>query len=223
MKFILIVANWKSHKIQSEAIEWLRTIYLSPISAENKEVIVCPPFPLLALLFEYKTELSLTGKHHVSLGSQNISSNEEGAYTGEVSGRLLQEFCTYSIIGHSERRQNFSETDEILEKKVVIAKQYNITPIFCVQGKETKVPKGVSIVAYEPFFAIGTGNPDTPQDAEDVAKFVKEKYGVRYVLYGGSVSPKDVYSFTAMEHIDGVLVGGASLDPEKFIQIIKNA
>jgi triosephosphate isomerase len=223
MKFIFIVANWKSYKTQNEALAWLQAVHSSTISAENKEIVVCPPLPLLSPLLEYKIELGTNDRLLIRLGAQNISPFDEGAYTGEVSGRLLQEFCAYSIIGHSERRQNFSETDEMLEKKVAMAKKYNITPIFCVQGKETIVPQGISIVAYEPVSAIGTGNPDTPGNAEAVAKYLKEQHAVNYVLYGGSVNADNVGSFTAMEHVDGVLVGGASLDPEKFIQIIKNA
>jgi triosephosphate isomerase len=223
MKFIFIVANWKSYKIQSEAYEWFESIYSSTVSAENKEVIICPPFPLLSPIFDLKVDLSANNRLLIRLGSQNISPFDEGAYTGEVSGRVLQEFCAYSIIGHSERRQNFNETDEILGKKVEIAKKYNITPIYCVQGKETFIPSGISIAAYEPVSAIGTGNPDTPENAEDVAKYIKEKNSVNYVLYVGSVNAENVKSFTAMEHIDGVLVGGASLDVNKFIEIIKNA
>ncbi len=227
MKKLFIVANWKSFKSQSEAVEWLSTFKQSEFQLneiENKEIIICPQYPLIPLLYD---DLIIGSEANekllIRLGSQNVSAFDEGAYTGEVTAKLLREFCAYTIIGHSERRQNIGETDEIVARKVAIANQYNITPIFCIQNKETPVPDGVDIVAYEPVFAIGTGNPDTPEDAEEVAKYIKEKYRVGFVLYGGSVDENDVRSFTSMEHVDGVLVGGASRDADKFSQIIKNA
>lgn len=226
MKFLFLVANWKSYKTKAEALEWVSAVHnasFNVINFANKEVILCPPFPLLNPIHEYMLELGSNDKLVLRLGSQNISPFDEGAYTGEVSGRVLQEFCAYSIIGHSERRQYFNETDELLEKKVNIAKQFNITPVFCIQGKETVIPKGISIVAYEPVWAIGSGKPDTPEDANAVAQFTKEQHGVNYVLYGGSVTFDNVKSFTSMEYIDGVLVGGASRDADNFIQIVKNA
>jgi triosephosphate isomerase len=225
MKKLFIVANWKANKTQSEAAEWMekvQAVQFTVTEIDNKEIIICPAYPLLTLVSDFISGSEASNKLLIRLGSQNLSQFEKGAYTGEVPINLLQEFCAYCIIGHSERRTNFNEIDDVLSKKVQIANQFNITPIFCVQGKDTVIPKGVTIVAYEPTFAIGTGNPDTPQNAEDVAKSIKEKSGVTYVLYGGSVRSEIVKSFTEKEHLDGVLVGGASLDSEQFTQIIKN-
>lgn len=226
MKKIFIVANWKSFKTQSEAVEWFSRLSKNDFSiseTENKNIILCPPFPLLPTMYDLIARSLDQNNLQLRLGCQNISAYGEGAYTGEVSARLLSEFCSYAIIGHSERRKNFEETDAVLSKKVAIAKQYNIIPIFCIQGKETIIPEGVDIVAYEPISAIGTGHPDDPSDAEETAKYVKEKYKIETVLYGGSVDENDVASFTNLSNIDGVLVGGASREADKFSRIIKNA
>jgi triosephosphate isomerase (TIM) len=221
MKKLFIVANWKANKTSTEAAEWFRTINNSQFTfnTDEKEVIVCPPFTLLSTLQSYIEEHKLPFK----VGGENISPFDEGAYTGEESAKQIKEFADYVILGHSERRKNFAETDAVIEQKVVKAREANLTPIFCVQGMDTPIPQGVKIVAYEPIGAIGTGHPDTPTDAEKVAKYIKEEKGVQFVLYGGSVTEENVNSFTQMPSIDGVLVGGASLDAEKFMQIVENA
>jgi len=158
----------------------------------------------------------------IGLGAQDISSFEEGAYTGEVSAKQVKEFANFVIIGHSERRNNFGENDNILFKKFKLAKENGLIVIFCVQGKETKIPENADVIAYEPINAIGTGNPDTPENAENVAAYFKANFKVPAVLYGGSVTASDVNSFSQMPSIDGVLVGKASLDPEEFYAIIQN-
>lgn len=223
MKKFFIVANWKSNKNAREAKEWfqeLQSLNLKGQNLEEKEVVICPSFPLL----NYTQHNLQTLKLAWHVGSQNISPFKQGAFTGEVNAEQVSEFAEYAIIGHSERRQHFGETDEMLAEKVAMALLAGLKPIFCIQGKDTPVPDGVAIVAYEPVFAIGSGHPDTPEDAEEVAKAIKEKHsGVQYVLYGGSITPDNMRSFTALEHISGGLVGGASLDPQKFMKIIENA
>lgn len=221
MKKTIIVANWKSNKTESEAGEWLQSIQNSEFGVQNeeKEIIVCPPFTLLPILKSY----FLNHKSPIRLGAQNISSFDEGAYTGEINGKQIKEFADYVIIGHSERRKNFGETDEMLFNKCKFAKGNGLKIIYCVQGKETKIPENVDAVAYEPVNAIGTGNPDTPESAENVGAYFKTTFRVPVVLYGGSVTAANVNSFTKMPNIDGVLVGKASLDPLEFLQIIRNA
>lgn len=214
MKKLFIVANWKSNKTELEAKDWLTEIS----NIENKEIIICPSFTLLPITKSSIINYQLPFK----VGAQDISSFDEGSFTGEVNGRQIKEFGDYVIIGHSERRI-LGKTDEELKKKVLMAKKYNLTPIFCIQDEKTIVPDGLEMVAYEPIFAIGTGNADTPQNADDIAKMVKEKERVQYVLYGGSINSGNVKSFTRMPNIDGVLVGSASLDPLEFTEIIKNA
>ncbi|MBI2622753.1 MAG: triosephosphate isomerase [Candidatus Levybacteria bacterium] len=141
-----------------------------------------------------------------------------------MNGKQMKEFADFVIIGHSERRQNFKETDEMLVKKVQMVQKYLLTPIFCIQNEDTFIPEGVKIVAYEPVEAIGTGNPDTPENAEKVARVIKNTHkDVMYVLYGGSVTSANISGFTKMPSIDGALVGGASLDAKEFTKIIQNA
>ncbi|HUQ84710.1 MAG TPA: triose-phosphate isomerase family protein [Candidatus Limnocylindrales bacterium] len=221
MKKLFIVANWKSNETTAEANVWFQTFNSSnlTINKDEKEIIICPPFTLLALV----KELSPKSQTPFAIGAQDVSPFDEGAYTGEENVKQIKEFADYVIIGHSERRKNFSETDEIISKKVGKAIEGGLTPILCVQGPETPIPGGVDIVAYEPVSAIGTGTPDTPEDADSVAKIIKEKNAVKYVLYGGSVLGENVAGFTNLSSIDGVLVGGASLAAEKFLKIIENS
>ncbi len=222
MKKIFIIANWKSNKTSADVKDWFDKIseYKVPTSTDSeKEIIICSPFTLLSGTSAFIKENHLNFK----VGAQDFSSFDSGAHTGEEPPELIREFADYAIIGHSERRKDLSENDEILAQKVVSANKYGLTPIFCVQGSDTPIPPGVTIAAYEPIFAIGTGQPDTPEDAEMVAHKIKEKYGIPFVLYGGSVNGEDVKSFTDMPSVDGVLVGGASLDADKFMEIIKNS
>ncbi len=222
MKNLFIIANWKSNETTPGVEEWFQTIHNSQLTfnPDEKTIVICPPFTLLPKVKELITNNNLV----FNVGAQNISPFDQGAYTGEANGKQIKEFADYVIIGHSERRKNFSENDEMLTQKVKEAMENDLKPIFCIQSEETLIPEGTKIVAYEPVSAIGTGIPDTPDDAEKVAKTIKEKYPfVKSVLYGGSVSPGAASGFTKMPSVDGVLVGGASLDAEKFAQIINNA
>lgn len=216
-KETLIVANHKSSGLTTSIEEWARQV--SAVEhGQNITVIVCPDFTLLERF------ASLLAGSGIKVGAQDISPFEKGAYTGEVNGEQIKRVADYVVIGHSERRTYFAETDKVLEQKVAMANKYGLIPIFCVQNGETPVPKGVGIVAYEPVFAIGSGTPDTPENANATAKKIKEENGgVENVLYGGSVNGDNVGGFLQMSDIGGVLVGGASLDPQKFIAIIKNA
>ena len=217
MKNLYIVANWKENKTTAEAIEWLREISNIKYQISNKKVIICPPFTSVPAVSEFIKSNSLP----FEVGVQNISKFDEGAHTGEVSAREAREFVRVSIIGHSERRA-LGETDRDVQKKVEIAVKNNIEPIVCVVNENVPVPQGTKIIAYEPVEAIGTGNPDTPENAERIASDIKSKNkNVQSVLYGGSVTSENVHEFTKMGHIDGVLVGGASLDPVQFSAIIK--
>lgn len=209
----LIIANWKSHMLEKQAQSWLEEMK-NTLETTQKTVIVCPPFTLLS---------SLALDASLLLGAQDISPYGMGSYTGEVNGAQIKEFATYVLIGHSERRQYFKEDDALLTQKVAMAKEHDLIPVFCVQGRDTMIPEGVEIVAYEPIWAIGTGKAESPEEANEVALDVKAKSDIKTVLYGGSVTAKNVASFTTMHDINGVLVGGASLDPSEFSQIIQNA
>jgi triosephosphate isomerase len=222
MDKLLLVANLKSYKSENEAKEWLENfikIKESGQNFDNKEIVICPPFTLLSLFSSYVSNNSLP----VKIGAQNVSPFDEGAYTGEVNAKQIKDFAEFVLIGHSERRNNFGETDVMLSKKTELSLKYGLTPIFLVQGKDSFIPQGIEIIAYEPVSAIGSGNPDTPENANQTASAIKTKNNTYQILYGGSVTPENVKSFTSTSNISGVLVGGASLDPEEFIKIIQNA
>lgn len=211
----LVVANHKANETWDELAMWLTQVS-EAVNDFPGTVLVCPS---MAFLSEASQKIKDTGSK-LKIGSQNISQFEKGAYTGEVAASQIADQVSYSIIGHSERRQHFGETDEIVAEKVKVALKAQITPIFCVQDKNTLIPSGVEIIAYEPIFAIGTGNPDTPENTMSIGKSLKAK-GSYTVLYGGSVDANNVKSYL-QGTIDGILVGSASLDAEKFISLIKS-
>lgn len=219
MKPLLIVANWKSNKSKDEVEKWLRE-FTDKLQKEqlNKEIIICPPCVYLPFCASFIRENNLP----IKLGAQDVSSFPPGAHTGEVSASMLKDFSEFVIIGHSERRKN-GDTEDVLAQKVKQAKEQNLETIYCLSDARQQAPQEVAIVAYDPSFAIGSGNPDTPENANNVAGKIRENKNVRHVLYGGSVTPSNVNGFTQMENIDGVLVGGASLDPHEFLEIINNA
>jgi triosephosphate isomerase len=221
MSKCLIVANLKSYKNENEAKNWLegfKKITELKLDLTQKEIIICPSFTQLFSFFSFFS----TNNIKVKLGGQNVSPFDEGAYTGEVNAKQIKDFAEYVLIGHSERRQNFNESEDMLNKKVSIAIQYGLNPIFLIQNQDDLVPQGVQVMAYEPVAAIGTGTADTPENADAVAAMIKTKNNT-LVLYGGSVTSENVKSFTAKTNIDGVIVGGASLEAEEFIKIIQNA
>lgn len=216
MKPLLIAGNWKSNKTTAEALRWLQDFKSHIVSIPKYiTVVLCVPFTLLPFLAAEKPPFSL--------GAQNVSPFGEGAYTGEVSARQIKEFADWVIIGHSERRSNLGETDELLAKKVEQAKSVGLKIIYCVPDDNTVIPKGVDVVAYEPTWAIGTGKTDTPGNANSVIANIKAKSQVPTIIYGGSVTAANVASFVVQPAIDGVLPGGASLDPEKFANLISAA
>ncbi len=217
VKKIWIIANWKSNKTIAEALDWVSKVGPQIPKRDDLKVVVCPTFSCLS---EVKKAVNV-GNFPIIVGSQDLSPFDAGAYTGEESAQLLKELVSLSILGHSERRQNFSETDEIVSKKVEQALKNNIIPLVCVQGPDIPIPEGCKLVAYEPVFAIGTGNPDTPENANEVASKLKEKYGQDLeVLYGGSVTSGNIKSFITQTEICGALIGGASLDADEFTSII---
>lgn len=213
MKNIWIIANWKSNETLKEALEWISFVGPKIERRENLTVVVCPTYTAI----EEVKKAVLVGNFPLMVGAQDLSPFEEGSYTGEEAAVILKQFVDLSLIGHSERRQNFGETPEMVAKKVIQAKEHDIIPLVCVQGKDTPVPEGVKLIAYEPIFAIGSGNPDTPQNANEVAK----NFAGAEVLYGGSVTSENAKAFLQQDCINGVLVGGASLNQEEFTKIVE--
>jgi triosephosphate isomerase (TIM) len=217
MKSIFIAGNWKSNKTFTEAKDWLDRFTVE--SLQNITLVVLAPY---TDLFPFREEMKRKNSSFL-LGAQNISKFGEGAFTGEVTGKMIKEAADWVIIGHSERRKYFGETDEDLSVKVEKAHAAGLKVIFCVPDDKTPVPASSDVVAYEPVWAIGTGKTDSPENANAVVAAIKSKTGAKTVIYGGSVTAENVASFIATPAIDGVLPGGASLDPVKFSSLIRAA
>lgn len=222
MKKTLIAVNWKSNKTKSEAKEWIEEVSLADLP-EGLDIIIFPPFTLLDILSGYIKVNSLPFK----LGAQNLSPFASGAYTGEISSLQIKEFADYVLIGHSERRTNFEESNELVKKKIDQALNGNLTPIVCLSTLEQS--QGLTsekiIFAYEPPTAISTNGPgveaENPKNVSVFAEKLKERIRSR-IMYGGSVDPSNIKSYTSLENISGVLVGGQSLEAESFIKLINN-
>lgn len=215
-KNIWVIANWKANKTIAEALEWIDIVGPKLPETENLKIAVCPGYSALS-----EVKKAVMASHFPLLvGAQDLSPFGQGAYTGEEPAELLQDFCDLAILGHSERRKNFAETDEMIAEKVKQAKDSNIIPLVCVQDTDTAVPEDTQLIAYEPVWAIGSGNPDTPENASAAAAKIKEKWGQELkVLYGGSVSAENAKSFMDMPHLSGILAGTSSLDPDEFLKI----
>lgn len=218
----VLAANWKSNMTLREMISWVNGFRRqmetqSQTDFGEKTIIVCAPFTLLLPLQEKIAGLVLP----IEVGAQDVSPFDSGAYTGEVNAAQIKEFANWVIIGHSERRKHFGETDEVLAQKVNQARLVGLKIIYCVQDEATPVLEGVEVVAYEPPSAIGTGKPDTPENANSVAQAIRQKFPyVTSVLYGGSVKPENVGAFVSQKFISGVLVGGASLTPDSWFKLV---
>ncbi len=244
---MLIAGNWKMNTAAGEARDLARAVASSVRDMETVDVAVCPPF---VHLVEVSAELRGS---HVRLGAQNMHSANAGAFTGEVSARMLKSVgCHYVIIGHSERRQYFGETDIGVNVKVRQALDHGLLPIVCVgelleerqAGREKEVVSeqvrgalagmdaiqpGSLVVAYEPVWAIGTGETATPATAQDMHRFVRsllrEVQGAdsALILYGGSMKPGNARALLQQPDIDGGLIGGASLRADTFAAIVAAA
>jgi len=250
MRRLFVAGNWKMHKNIAEAQSFVQGIVKQAPKYQNVDIAVCPPFLALPDIAR------LCQGSHLQVGAQNMHWEGSGAYTGEVSARMLSEVCDLVIIGHSERRQYFGETDETVNRKVKAALQAGLDVILCVgetleeneAGRTEAVVSrqlklglaGISgdqaphiTIAYEPVWAIGTGKTATPEDANQVHKGVirpllRAQFGVSRghamrIQYGGSIKPSNAAELFAMSDIDGGLVGGASLEVESFLEIIKAA
>jgi len=246
MRKILAAGNWKMNKTIPESIELVRQLVDSINNGIDRDILICPPFTSLYAVSKIIKETK------IQLGSQNIFWEQSGAYTAEISPSMLKSAgCEYTIIGHSERRQYFNETEETVNKRIKAALANELKPIICVgetlEQRESNITekivetqiKGafqdisesdckVITIAYEPVWAIGTGKTATPDDANNVHQFIrnliKELYNDEIaenmrILYGGSVKPGNAADLFAMEHIDGGLVGGASLKADDFLAI----
>ena len=247
MRLPMIAGNWKMNTTVSEATELVKAMRAELDKIDNIDKVICPPFVSLAPVRE------LIEGSSIKLGAQNIFFAEKGAYTGEISPLMLADLCEFVIIGHSERRQYFNETGEIVNKKVVAALKAGLKPILCIgerleeneAGRTEEVVTeqlrsslaGIGylnglIIAYEPVWAIGTGRAATGEQANEtiglirrnIAKLCSEKVAQDMrILYGGSVTDANTAEFMRQPEIDGALVGGASLKANQFLSIVKQA
>lgn len=243
----IIAGNWKMHTTVDEAVGLAEVLRGKLTDANGVTSVLCPPFVSLT-----RVGAILKGSP-IRLGAQNAHPARSGAFTGEVSVSMLRDLCEFVIVGHSERRAMFGETDAIVAEKVQAVAEYGMRPILCVgeareirEGgrAETFVSKQLRdslgalnsanglVVAYEPIWAIGTGLAATPEIASAMAKslrstladaFGSEAASATPILYGGSVNPGNAEAFVKSEGVDGALVGGASLKPNDFTQIVEIA
>ncbi len=218
-----IVGNWKSNKTLSEARDWF-TVFESlwkknPVKSSNIKVVLCPGFIHLSPFGKFIQSSGLP----LSLGAQTVSRFDNGAYTGEVSAQMLKDLVQFTLVGHSERRKYFSETEDVLLEKLKRAREAQIEPIYCIQSPDMSIPAVCTFVGYEPIWAIGTGKPETPENANQVARDIKTKRADLKIIYGGSVNSENVKSYCQTEYLDGVLPGGASLNPATFFELISHA
>ena len=218
-----LIGNWKSNKTVPEVTSFfinLQKKFTSRPKVTDAVIpVICPVYVHLELCRRLIKDFKLP----VFLGVQDISPFEMGAYTGEVSASQLKEYVRFCIIGHSERRKYFQESDDLLRKKVDLSVKWGIEVIFCVSGSLTPIPPQVQHVAYEPVFAIGTGQPDSPENALKVIKEIKSKNKIPTVLYGGSITADNIGQYLRQGEIDGVLVGSSSLDPDQYFRMMLDA
>ncbi len=243
----ILAANWKMHKTVRETTEFINGLVRAFPEPIDRDIVVAPPFTAL-----YAAGCAAAGTA-VRIAAQNVYWEDKGAFTGEVSAAMLAEAgCTYVIIGHSERRHLFRESDEETGRKIKKALEFKLKPIFCVgetlqereaektfevvgrqlKGGLNKIASGdiqSIVIAYEPVWAIGTGRTATPDQAEEVHRFIRRELTSALgevaasetpILYGGSVNPGNINGIMAQPDVNGALVGGASLDLDSFIRII---
>jgi len=248
MRRPFIAGNWKMHKTIHEAVDFTHRLVNECAGLAGRRVVIAPAFTALHSVAEV---LKGSGIH---LAAQNLHDKPAGAYTGEVSARMLVDACCeYVIVGHSERRALFGETDDVINRKLKTAISFGLKPIFCIgetlKERETgqtfsvvdrQIKEGLNnftaddikpvVIAYEPVWAIGTGRTATPEQAQEAHAYIRDVMrkiygenisGIIAILYGGSVTPDNICGLMAQQDIDGVLVGGASLDIDSLVRIIK--
>ncbi|MDR3071600.1 MAG: triose-phosphate isomerase [Endomicrobium sp.] len=248
MRKYLIAGNWKMNKTVSEAVSFMKILKGAIANTASVEVLLFPTFTAL-----YAVNNEIKGSD-INIGAQDVFWGEKGAFTGEISPAMIKDTgCSYVLIGHSERRQYFGETSEMVNKKTKAVIAAGLKPMVCIgetfQDRENNstfkiIEKQINeslvgltaeqacsvVIAYEPVWAIGTGKIASPDQAQEVHVFVRKIYSQMYkdasekirILYGGSVNPDNISNLMANPDIDGVLVGGASLDTESFAKLIKH-
>lgn len=248
MRKPIIAGNWKMNKTLSEAKSFIEEVKSLVPSSDKVDSVVCAPALFLDQL------VTAAKGTEVKIGAQNMHFEENGAFTGEISPVALSDIgVNYVVIGHSERREMFNETDESVNKKALAAFKHNLVPIVCcgetleeresgktndlVGDQIAKALKGLTeeqvqntVIAYEPIWAIGTGKSSTATDANEVCAHIRSVVASQFskntadavrIQYGGSVKPENIKEYMAQSDIDGALVGGASLEPNSFLQLLE--
>ncbi len=247
MRVPIIAGNWKMNTTVAEAVDLARAMLPRLEAVDGVERVLCPPFVSLAPLRQ------ALGSSAVQLGAQDVFWEDKGAYTGEISPVMLAPLCQYVIIGHSERRQYFGETDETVNRKIKAALKHGLKPIVCVGENLAQRESGLTagfvaqqvregfagvpslervVVAYEPIWAIGTGRAATGPMANEVTALIRRTLGEMFgaqaaaevrIQYGGSVTAANIAEFIGQPDVDGALVGGASLKADEFVSIVQIA
>jgi triosephosphate isomerase len=241
----LIIANWKMNFSFNEVNSFFKKFLPLIKKITKTEIIICPAFPLIPKAFY------LTKNSKIKIGAQNLFFEEKGPFTGEVSPLMLKDFCSIVILGHSERRKVFNESNNLINKKIIAALKFNLKPVLCVgetlKERQKKVEKkavlkqlkeclkGLNkqqakkiLIAYEPVWAIGTGKTALPSDIKEMHSFIFKTlsnfFGIKTakkikILYGGSVSSKNIKEIISIQNVNGALVGSASLKPKELAKI----
>jgi triosephosphate isomerase (TIM) len=247
MRTPFIAANWKMNTDVSDALALVEKMLSSLDKITGIDKVICPPYISLFSLKEFIKKTSL------KLGAQNMYFQEKGAFTGEISPLMLKNLVEFVILGHSERRQYFFETDDIINKKIKAAIEHKLTPIFCIGENQEEKTSGLTdkvltrqltdglkdinplksmVIAYEPVWAIGTGNAATGREASNTIRTIRDIVGKLWnketasdirILYGGSVASGNIAEFMGESEIDGALIGGAGLKADEFISIVKQS
>jgi triosephosphate isomerase len=244
MRTPLLAANWKMHKTLGETRDFLSAFIPLVNDVSDAEIVIAPPFTALS------TAADMIRTTRIRLAAQDVFYEPKGAFTGEVSpGMLTDVGCAYVIIGHSERRQYFSDTDDVVNRKIRASLEHGLKVILCIGESLEERERGQTfdvlkrelevglkdiapekiVIAYEPIWAIGTGKTATPEQAQEAHRYVRERLSQQYgkaaedirILYGGSVTPENVASLMVCADVDGGLVGGASLKADSFTRIVK--
>ncbi len=245
MRRQIVIGNWKLHGGQQFVGSLLRDLMAGWVGVHRAEVVICPAFVHVDMAYR------ALGHCNIALGAQDVSHFAEGAYTGDVSAEMLHDLgCHFAIVGHSERRRHYGESNELVAKKFEAAQSARLVPILCVGESAREREQGVTlevidrqigavaeycgldrlaraVIAYEPLWAVGTGKIASPDQAQEVHRFIRAKLGpagvVTRIVYGGSVTPLNAQSMFAMPDIDGALVGGAALRAHDFLEICRAA
>jgi triosephosphate isomerase (TIM) len=244
MRRPLLAANWKMNKKIDECQSFMDAFIPLVWNEKDTDIVIAPPY---TALYTMANLMKITS---IKLAAQNMFFEEKGAFTGEIAPVMLTDIgCEYVILGHSERRAIFGETDEMINKKIKTARNYGLEVIFCIgetlaereagsafdvlkrqlQSGLKDVPSDGLVIAYEPVWAIGTGRTATTEQAQEAHKFIRDRLNDLYgnsaeklrILYGGSVTPENIAALMACADVDGALVGGASLKPDSFAKIVK--